>query len=90
MEPFPFSEDNNKEVFRVDEETRLQMEEAEARATIDFLDGYRQGHEEGFQQGIQAGWIRGRDDVLHQLRRYGQHTYDPDVQQAIDEITGDS
>ena len=90
MEPLgsPFPE--RPEHFQLDGETRKLIEDNEARATLDFLDGWRQGNEEGYNQGLEVGWRRGRDDILHQLRRYAQHSYDPDVQRAIEDITGES
>lgn len=81
---------DNPEHFQLDEETQKMIEDNEARATLDWLDGWRIGNEEGYNQGLEVGWRRGRDDILHQLRRYAQHSYDPDVQRAIDEITGDT
>lgn len=92
-DPFPFSEDNDKEVFELDDATKQQIEDEQATATIDYLDGYRAGYKAGslasYEDGLAAGWTRGREDILHQLRRYTKSSYDPDVEQLLKEITGD-
>ena len=93
MEPFPFSEDNDKETFRLAEESRKAIEDAQAVATLDYLDGYRAGHKlgyvHGFEDGESAGWVRGREDILHQLKRFAKSNYDPDVQEILQHLTGE-
>jgi len=93
MDPFPFDEENDKELFQLDEESMRQIQEAYGEATIDFIDGYRQGFRVAmsiaFEEGLEAGWARGREDVLYQLRRYVRDSYDPEIEQLLKEITGE-
>ena len=92
MEPFAFN-DPEHEVFKLDEESLKEIEDAYGKATLDYLDGYREGFrtgsEQGYEDGLSTGWLRGREDILHQLKRYAQDSYDPDLEQLLKEITGD-
>lgn len=93
MEPFPFDPDNPKEIFKLDDESLKEIEDAYGKATLDYLDGYREGFrtgsEQGYEDGLSTGWLRGREDIIYQMRRFISKTYDPDLEQLLKEITGE-
>ena len=81
------------ESFKLNPDTQKEIEDSAGQATLDYLDGYRTGHryghEAGYEEGVGVGWERGREDILHQLKRYARDTYDPDLEQILKDIIGD-
>lgn len=77
----------------LDEDSLKEIEDAYGNATVEYLDGYRQGYKHGYESayddGLSAGWLRGREDILYQLKRYARDSYDPDIETLLKEITGE-
>lgn len=65
------------------------IEDIEAKATIDWLDGYRTGNLNGYEEGLSAGWSRGYEDVIYQIKRFMNHNYDPELESLLKQITGE-
>lgn len=84
-----------EEVFRpsLSPDKQREMEDEQAQATLDWIDGYKrgmvQGLADGYQDGLEEGLIRGRDDIIYQLKRLTKNNYDPDLEELFKEITGE-
>ena len=75
------------------EDKQQEIEDAYGNATVDYLDGYRLGYrtayDTAFEDGAAAGWVRGREEIIHRLKQYMKDSYDPEIEQLIRELTGE-